>query len=61
MVLHTFGRDLKFNPHIHTLITRGGLSIDKSKWISCSFIPHQALKSIWHYQIINTLRTLSKK
>ncbi|MFR8618354.1 MAG: transposase [Anaerostipes hadrus] len=25
MVLHTFGRDLKWNPHIHCLISEGGL------------------------------------
>ncbi|MFQ9703030.1 MAG: transposase [Enterocloster clostridioformis] len=23
-VLHTFGRDLKWNPHIHALISEGG-------------------------------------
>ena len=28
MVLHTFGRDLKWNPHIHCLITEGGYSAD---------------------------------
>ena len=28
MVLHTFGRDLKWNPHIHCLISEGGLSDD---------------------------------
>lgn len=61
MVLHTFGRDLKFNPHIHMLITCGGLSINKSKWIPNSFIPHQALKPIWRYQIITALRVLFKK
>ena len=27
-VLHTFGRDLKWNPHIHCLISEGGLSDD---------------------------------
>ena len=26
MVLHTFGRDLKWNPHIHCLISEGGYS-----------------------------------
>lgn len=25
-VLHTFGRDLKWNPHIHRLISEGGYS-----------------------------------
>ena len=28
MVLHTFGRDLKWNPHIHCLISEGGHSDD---------------------------------
>lgn len=25
IVVHTFGKDLKFNPHIHALITEGGV------------------------------------
>jgi hypothetical protein len=58
MVLHTFGRDLKFNPHIHMILSCGGLNLDNSKWISHNFIPHNALKSIWRYQIINSLRSL---
>lgn len=33
-VLHTFGSDIKFNPHLHILITAGGLSLDRKKWIS---------------------------
>ncbi|MCG2726224.1 MAG: IS91 family transposase [bacterium] len=61
MVLHTFGADLTFNPHIHVLITCGGLSLDHSKWIANSYISHHALKSIWRYQIITSLRTLFKK
>ena len=28
MVLHTFGRDLKWNSHIHCLIFEGGYSYD---------------------------------
>ena len=30
MVLHTFGRDLKWNPHIHCLISEGGYSDDEA-------------------------------
>lgn len=32
-VLHSFGSDIKFNPHFHVLITAGGLSVDKKKWV----------------------------
>ena len=61
MILHTFGRDLKFNPHIHVLITCGGLSLDYSQWINNFFIPHQSLKSVWRYNIISFIRKSAKK
>ena len=61
MVLHTFGRDLKFNPHIHMLVTCGGLSLDYSRWINNFFIPHQALKPIWRYNVISFIRNSAKK
>ena len=33
MVLHTWGRQLNFHPHIHCIITGGGLSKDRDKWV----------------------------
>jgi hypothetical protein len=33
LVLHTWKRDLLFHPHLHAIITGGGLSFDGSKWI----------------------------
>lgn len=33
LVCHTFGSDLKFNPHFHLLVTAGGLSLDHKHWI----------------------------
>lgn len=61
MILHTFGRDLKFNPHIHMLLTCGGLSLDYSTWINNFFIPHQVLKPIWRYNVISFIRNSAKK
>ena len=37
-VLHTFGRDLKWNPHIHCIITEGGISND-GIWRRVSHFP----------------------
>ncbi len=61
MVLHTFGRDIKFNPHIHMLMTCGGLSLDRSAWINNAFIPHEPLKAIWRYNVISFIRKSAKK
>lgn len=32
-ILHTWGQTLSYHPHIHVLITGGGISADKGKWI----------------------------
>jgi len=32
-ILHTWGQKLQRHPHVHMIITGGGLSTDKSKWI----------------------------
>jgi len=33
LVLHTWTRDLRFHPHLHVLVTAGGLSLDGSRFI----------------------------
>ena len=34
MVLHTWTRDLRFHPHVHALVTAGGLADDAAGWTS---------------------------
>jgi hypothetical protein len=31
-VLHTWARDLSFHPHVHAIVTGGGLSLDGTQW-----------------------------
>ncbi len=33
MVLHTWTRELRFHPHVHALVTAGGLADDGSRWV----------------------------
>lgn len=56
MVMHTFGSDLKFNPHIHMLITEGGLSPDRTQWVHNEFIPWKMLKERWKYHVVTALK-----
>jgi len=54
-VVHTFGRDLKFNPHIHALITEG--AIDKYKqWKSMDFIPYEYLRKAWQKVLLEWIQ-----
>jgi len=43
------------------LVTCGGLSLDRSSWIDNFFIPHQALKPIWRYNVVSFIRGAAKK
>lgn len=33
-ILHTWGQNLLFHPHVHAVVTGGGLSPDSQRWIS---------------------------
>jgi len=58
IVLHTFGSDIKFNPHFHVLITAGGLSLDHSKWIDAPnnfLMPEAGLKKRWKFYVIQKI------
>lgn len=59
VAIHTFGRDLKRNVHIHLSVTTGGITKD-CKWKKCFF--HQpTLMSMWRFHIIKLFRSAYKQ
>jgi hypothetical protein len=54
--LHTFGRDLKRNVHIHLSVTLGGLTNNKTKWSNSLYFHHISVKTMWRYVVIDMLR-----
>jgi len=53
--LHTFGRDLVFKPHVHLVLTKGGLDKD-GNWVTIDTIPGGRLAAIWRYILCKRLR-----
>jgi Putative transposase/Transposase zinc-binding domain len=63
VVIHTFGSDLKWHPHIHLIVTGGGLSLDGKRWIETDprfLMYHKGLKERWKYQIITRMKELHR-
>jgi hypothetical protein len=56
VVPHTFGRDLKFNSHLHALVSQGGVNILTGRWVSISQINSEGLMKLWRYGVITYLR-----
>ncbi len=53
-VIHTFGRDLKWNPHVHVLVTEGGAG-NKTVWKEVNFIPYNMLRKRWQKLLLDEL------
>jgi hypothetical protein len=48
-ILHTWGRQLQYHPHIHYIVPGGGLSKDRAEWLPSRanfFVPVKALSPI---------------
>ena len=56
MVLHTFGRDLKWNPHIHCLISEGGYS-DDGVWRNVKHFDYTFLRNAFRTALLNEMES----
>jgi len=57
-VLHTWGQNLLHHPHLHCVVTGGGLSADSSQWISCRagfFLPVGVLSRLFRRLFLENL------
>lgn len=53
-VLHTFGRPLTWNPHIHCLLSEGGFS-DDGFWRSVTYFDYEYLRTAFQTVLLNLL------
>lgn len=56
MVLHTFGRDLKWIPHIHCLISEGGYS-DDGFWRPVKHFNYSYLRNAFRTALLNEMES----
>lgn len=58
--MHTFGSTLNFHPHVHILVSDGGLAAHAAtgtaSWKQCSFFPEKTLKARFRYILVKKLR-----
>jgi len=58
-VLHTWGQNLMDHPHIHCIVTGGGLSLNSKKWVSSKknfFIPVKVISSLFRGKFMYYLK-----
>jgi hypothetical protein len=52
VILHTFNGELKFNSHVHTMVTGGGLHGFSATWVSCVYYDRDRLMKAWRKAVI---------
>jgi len=62
-ILHTWGQNLMDHPHLHCIVTGGGLSPDKNRWVSSRkgfFIPVRVLSALFKGKFLDLLKKCFK-
>ena len=63
-VLHTWGQNLMDHPHVHCIVTGGGLSPEGDRWVSCRkgfFLPVGVLSALFKGKFLELLKNCFKK
>ena len=63
-ILHTWGQNLMDHPHIHCIVTGGGLSSGGSRWVSCRkgfFLPVMVMSALFRGKFLDHLKHCFKR
>ena len=58
-ILHTWGQNLLFHPHLHCVVTGGGLSADRTQWVAGRaryFLPVRVVGKLFRGKFLAALR-----
>jgi hypothetical protein len=58
-VLHTWGQNLQHHPHVHCIVSGGGLSLDGERWVSSRpnfFVPVKILGRLFRGKFLSRLK-----
>src|SRR5208283_2252810 len=60
-ILHTWGQQLRFHPHLHCVVTGGGLSLDGQRWVAGQrhyFLPVKVLGKLFRGKFLAALKAM---
>lgn len=63
-ILHTWSQTLMDHPHVHCIVTGGGLSLDGKRWIACKkefFLPIKVLSRLFRGKFLAYLKQAYEK
>jgi hypothetical protein len=55
VILHPFGKDMRFQPHLHLLITEGGFDTG-GNFVKCEYVPANGFRKTWQYHALDAFQ-----
>ncbi len=55
IVVQTHGRSGQYNPHLHIIMTNGGINEEKGKWVDLNYFPYEIIHKKWQYHLLKML------
>lgn len=56
VVIHTHGRSGQYKPHLHVIMTDGGIN-ELGNWIALGYIKFSLLRRKWQYKLLNWVKS----
>lgn len=56
VVVQTHGRSGHHNPHLHIIMTSGGINEKTGKWVDLGYFPYEVIHKKWQYHLLKMLK-----
>jgi len=57
VVVQTHGRSGRYNPHLHIIMTNGGINTDTGIWSNLGYFKYELIHKKWQYHLLTFIRT----
>ena len=58
VVVHTHGRSGTYNPHLHIIMTDGGISLKTEKWVDLGYMEYHVIRRKWQYKLSGWIKSI---
>jgi len=56
VVVQTHGRSGHYNPHLHIIMTSGGINEATGKWVELGYFPYEIIHKKWQYHLFKMMK-----
>jgi hypothetical protein len=58
VVVQTHGRSGHYNPHLHIIMSSGGINEETGKWVESGYFPYEIIQKKWQYHLFKMLKEM---